>query len=299
MYRPKIELWFSTDSSHRSRPVLRRYGCTFPACKNKRFYRYSQLQRHLCLHLCSKCGQSFEIGKHKCPQTGAGDPLAVSASPVRPNNFQFQRAAHSKTAAIYTITFTQSFETFTAAFRSVNEDLIALLEENLNLYKGLNVSISLYTTLEKILDKSLLSRKFIGAFMIYLHKAFIQDIIKESRKYLESSLMLYERNGSGWRIKSIESIDVMILPYKPELLRLGGSYIAVPKNFQHKSIISIRTNRRCFMLTVLLAVFKDEISLPEAPNAKWTDLSYSQRRKLKRFYQNPKTYRLINKVLSP
>ncbi|OXA47666.1 hypothetical protein Fcan01_17848 [Folsomia candida] len=299
----RTEIWLSSDPKNRKRPVLRRYICGYKGCKGKRFYLYSEVQRHLCLHNCSRCGTRFEIGKHKCPiQVGAGPSNLTNGEiqTVDVGAFKITKMAHDQTAVTYLAEIADTIETFTDAFKSADTDLHALLENQIDKHVGLNVSISFYTTLEKVSDKTLLERKFIGPYILYLHKSFIQDKLREARHYLELSLSLYEANGSGFRLKTIHSMELRMLPYKPDLQRFGGSYVPLPKELKRKGIISIKAETRCFMFCILLAVFKDKIKLPEFPqyDFKWEDLTFNHRKRLLRMYENPKTYlKFLNHVM--
>lgn len=299
----RTEIWLSSDPKNRKRPVLRRYICGYKGCKGKRFYLYSEVQRHLCLHNCSRCGTRFEIGKHKCPiQVGAGPSNLTNGEiqTVDVGAFKITKMAHDQTAVTYLAEIADTIETFTDAFKSADTDLHALLENQIDKHVGLNVSISFYTTLEKVSDKTLLERKFIGPYILYLHKSFIQDKLREARHYLELSLSLYEANGRGFRLKTIHSMELRMLPYKPDLQRFGGSYVPLPKELKRKGIISIKTETRCFMFCILLAVFKDKIKLPEflQYDFKWEDLTFNHRKRLLRMYENPKTYlKFLNHVM--
>ncbi|OXA42353.1 hypothetical protein Fcan01_22953 [Folsomia candida] len=92
-------------------------------------------------------------------------------------------------------------------------------------------------------------------------------------------------------------MEVRIFKYHPDLKRPAGAYIPLPKELKRKGIISIKTQTQCFLLSVLLGVFENEIKLPGMEKSKWEDFTYLQRGRLNRMYETPKSYlKLINRI---
>ena len=59
-------------------------------------------------------------------------------------------------------------------------------------------------------------------------KVFLKEMIKE----ILATLIIYQKNGSGWYFKDVIRLEIHIVEYKP---MKGGSYIPLPE-FIHKKM---------------------------------------------------------------
>ena len=79
----------------------------------------------------------------------------------------------------------------------------------------------------------------------------LYDKISET---LLESFAKYQKNGSGWRLKSVEHLDVRVFKYKP---LKGSSYIPLPKKLKNKKAIINIANKdddECFKWAVARAL---------------------------------------------
>jgi len=301
-FQPITDIVYTTDQTLRSRPVMRRFLCTYPEC-GERFYQMQQYLRHESLvHVCAGCRQAFiSLNAHQCfapVLVGAGNSVPASNLPAIINpSFKIQQTAHNSNAVVLDREFDNVlFGNFADCFEFVNKDVTDLIQQFIVHHNGAKVSISLFTTLERASDKLLLKRKFIGPFLTFVHTSFIQDRLKTAAEYLNISLDMYMENGSGWVLKTIHSMEVRILAYQPDLRR-GEGYIPLPKALLRKGIININSKNDCFIYCVVSKLYRENIHFPGLSTKAWHELGKNEKRKLKRRLEYPGTYREILKKI--
>ena len=90
------------------------------------------------------------------------------------------------------------------------------------------------------------------------------DLYDEMSDRVLESFAQYQKNGSGWTLKSVEHLDVRVLKNKP---LKGSSYIPLPKKLKNKGAVINMDNddNMCFKWSVTRAlnpVKKTQIGLP-------------------------------------
>ena len=73
------------------------------------------------------------------------------------------------------------------------------------------------------------------------------------KKYLGHLRKKFGKEGSGWRLDSIQSVDLNICQYKP--IR-GSNYIETPKAIEaKKAVVNVQNDdNKCFLYSVLAAL---------------------------------------------
>jgi len=182
-------------------------------------------------------------------------------------------------------------------FEHLNNDMSNILTHLLSHQNGVKLSITAALTLERVSDGFILNRQIIGPFIPVTHVSFISTKLIECRNYLKSSLALYEAEGSGYRVKKIRFVEVRTVTFSPRMRRgglLGGCYIPTPEVFARKSLINIRTTKNnCFMLSVVASQYRDKVRLWRHPHLAFEEMNETQRKTLKRIYENPRTWEEI------
>lgn len=291
--KPIIEVVLATDPTQRHRPAARRFHCSYLNCSES-FHLYRHYSHHVEVnHECMNCGKTFEeLPSHIC-----NEPVQVGGGQHLPDTLQLgkfsSKTFHRGALTEFSYAYVHIIESFQNAYDFVNEDLQKLLIQLIKIQRGLKASITLHTEMERISDGLRRNRKFLSPFIKYLHPAYVPKNIQTSLDYMEASLDLYTSEGSGWRVIKIEQIDLRTVTYQPPLSR-GNGWLPTPTFFKKKSILNIKTRTgRCFCLSVLAQFYKHQISLPDKKACMYEELTYNQRRRLKRLHENPLSYNEI------
>ena len=88
----------------------------------------------------------------------------------------------------------------------------------------------------------------------------LSEAIAESLKRLET----FTKDGSGWKLKRCEFLDLKIAPYQPFR---GRSYIKTPAYIPPRSVISVKNeDNRCFEWAILSVLYPvDSKDHPDRP----------------------------------
>ena len=89
----------------------------------------------------------------------------------------------------------------------------------------------------------------------------VQNLIEAKAEVL-GRLEKFLKEGSGWRLKLCETLDLGIVQYQPFR---GRSYIKTPAYIPPRTIINVKNNdNRCFEWAILSALYPDLRILPTA-----------------------------------
>jgi hypothetical protein len=211
---PRIEFQLdeNQDPHVRARPPRRRFHCPFNGC-GEFFHRYSHFVRHRENHECSECGEPYEDLFHVCArflnnvqQGGAEQPQAEQIqNGFRTGTFRLKQSAHRGTVKIFSHDYPTNTLMMEQAYEDVFDDLVDLLSQMVRDSRGLRVSISLLSVLERNSDNFVIERYFISPFETYTHPSFVKRNILSSLQYLLSSLSLYQSIGSKWTLIRIRT----------------------------------------------------------------------------------------------
>jgi hypothetical protein len=287
---PRIQLSYA-ESTARDRPVLRRFACSFNSCSFT-CYNYSEYQNHVSsVHDCLACGESFDnLSLHACRYYSQAGQGAETASAVNPGPFRLALSLHGGAIQTFLYDFHDIEPLFETAFMAIEPQLLEFITSFVQMHKGVRMSISLQTSLQRIVDLKELKRKFISPFMRITHQNFVKRNIKASLEYLLASLEVMQEGESGWKLTEVSQMEIRVAIYQPDVIR-GRKYIPTPKTLRKREIINVRNfDSRCFIYTVIAGLYRHEIHLPGLKGENWNDLTYSQRTRLKRLWENPKSY---------
>jgi len=159
--RPIIQFIPSVNTSQRNRPAARRFLCPYINC-NQSFHLYRHYSSHIELeHECKCCGLPFEnLVHHYCDYVQQEEGGQSLPHYIEVGIFKYEVFHRSALTRFYHI-LTTFHETFEKAFDFVNNDLENLLTQLLHYHRGLKVSISLSTLLDRATDSYRLDRKCI------------------------------------------------------------------------------------------------------------------------------------------
>jgi hypothetical protein len=89
----------------------------------------------------------------------------------------------------------------------------------------------------------------------------IDESVIQAIEKIKSTLDEIALKGSGWRVINTATIDIHIVKHEP---LVGSSFIATPKDLQHKyerTIINVRnTDDKCFIYSFLAALHSQEVN---------------------------------------
>ena len=117
---------------------------------------------------------------------------------------------------------------------------------------------------------------------VLLNQLEYGDLYDKMSERLLESFAEYQKNGSGWTLKSVEHLDVRVFKYNP--LR-GSTYIPLPKKLKNKrALINIlnKDDDECFKWTVTRALNPVEdhpervtkVLKEQAKQYNWQDISF-------------------------
>jgi hypothetical protein len=250
-----------------------------------------------------RCGLSFANRTlHNCTvqQGGAVENIDNLPTDFNPSGFTVIQNSHNGAFIHLSYPIDSEEVDFTSVFVILQDALQSVLQQFVSHVKGIKFSITLKTSLERVSDGFVIERDFFGPFITLTHVNFIPEKTSASLDYLLSSLSLYEKDGSGWRVLKVHSASVRITWYKPQLMRGsrvrdGGKYIELPKSMRRRGLINIKSyNNNCFMLCVLAKLYLHCIRLSDEPKLTYDELNAGQRKRIKRIYEDSWTWEEIS-----
>ena len=145
---------------------------------------------------------------------------------------------------------------------AVRPTVVRLIENNLN--KGLKVKLVLQCDMEKINpatgDAITASPHFRSKLKVIIQKDTIPNTYSEISDEILENIASYQREGSGWRFKSVNSLDIHFNRFEP---LSGSSYIPLPKVLENKkAIINVQNlkDNECFKWAITSAIYPAESS---------------------------------------
>ena len=135
----------------------------------------------------------------------------------------------------------------------VNSTLYFILNKELE-----KLSAVKYNIVVKVIYKQPATKSYIGSHVwsskvdnstVITNQSEIQPSIHKNFQELQNKIDEFTNNGSGWRVKSIEQLEVNIVKYTP---LTGSSYIALPTFIESKkACINVKNeDNRCFAYAV-------------------------------------------------
>jgi len=155
--------------------------------------------------------------------------------------------------------------------------LIAALADH---FHGVKVSLRVIADMIEVTHGVQHKNDVIGApFSPVTHEFFIPKVILNSVNIIIQSFNLYLANNSNWEIESLNQIQLFVAEYNP--IR-GRGFLELPPALRRRhSLVSIKTENNCFLLSILCSIFNEEIlaaATSRHPN------------NVKRILENPKAY---------
>ena len=90
--------------------------------------------------------------------------------------------------------------------------------------------------------------------MLILNQGDITQSLNEAKAEALVHLAKFLNEGSGWRFKRCETLDLGIVQYRPFR---GRSYIKTPAYIPPRTIINVKNNdSRCFEWAILSALYQ-------------------------------------------
>jgi hypothetical protein len=284
-----INIVRTNNEQNRNRPLERTFVCSY--CPNV-YVRIGPYFEHMqTVHECP-CGASVpSLSDHTCElpsaQTG-GSSLALE--PLELGVFRVVREAHNAAIVNFKVDFTEAIKTFEDAFEFVYPSLEHLLAQLVLKRNGIKVSFNIDATLEKVNDDTTINRKIICPYATIINTKFIRSRIDTSFHYLVLSLSLYQEGESGWKLTNVNSMEIQIVSYKPDLRR-GKGFVQLPKEIRRCKVLNIVSKTpNCFMLHIVAGLYRHEIVLPDAPNTHPSNLTTNQKKRLKRKLERECSY---------
>ncbi len=105
-----------------------------------------------------------------------------------------------------------------------------------------------YTSLKCVLKKTDMKTgietytEFVGRSKTHTITTQIEDTYNEMKQKMLESLAKFQREGSGWQLRSVEGLDISVVKFDP----LNGSgYSKLPTSITNKKAVINMTNRKC------------------------------------------------------
>jgi len=280
--------------------ITRLFLCPYKDCEAI-FHRTTQFTRHAFInHLCNNCGEFFaKLRTHDgCAENRLGFGLASHGQlPTELNlgDFVVESTVYRGTLLTFRKTFKKALGSFSEVYEDSFTDLENILGYFVQLYKGIRASVSIHATLEDMKGENTRDHYFFSPFLRFTHASLITQTVMASADYLITSLNLFAEDGSGYKLHSVNYMEVRLGKYKP--MRIKG-YIATPNAIGRKNVINIKTkDDSCFMLSVLAGLKLGELRLPKTPHLRYADALKNEKKRFKTMYENPVSYRkLLAKV---
>jgi hypothetical protein len=234
-------------------------------------------------------------------QIGAG---SLVSSALLPEDFDFspfhlEETLFRGTAIQFAHKYEHKVATIERAFDEVFEPLKRIFTNLVQIYHGFLGKINMNMTLEHVESGKLKTQTFITSYMKYINEteSLMEANIMSALNYLIGSLNVHNFEGSNWRLVNINYMEIKCVQYRPQR---GGTYVGPLNCFRGKCVINIKTNDDdCFLLSIICALFRNQICLPDKSGETYDQLGYRDRQRLKRLWSNPSTYAsLVKKVVT-
>ena len=224
---------------------------------------YHKIKVHKCSRCNYKSNRAYNLIEHKQTHTNGENSVKISH-----NNLPSQRHPSSPT----TISAFRGKMQERAWFIRGSSDPLAALNEYKNrirhvLYLSLKQNPQKFYIAVKVrfFKKDKDGRKtedsafFHGTMHTLLRKEEFEEAYQTSLQKIWKSFDIFIRNGSGWILDRVEKIFLNTYNYQP----IGiSSYIPTPQAIvKKKAVINVQNenNKKCFELSVLSALYHDEI----------------------------------------
>jgi hypothetical protein len=226
------------------------------------------------VHECN-CGVYVpSLSDHTCDLPSAQVGGSTALEPLELGVFHVVREPHSASIVNFKVDFADVVKTFEDAFEFVYPSLETQLVLKRN---GIKVSLTIDATLEKVKDDRTINRKILCPYVTIISTKFIRSRIDTSFDYLVLSLSLYQEGESGWKPTSVNSMEIQIVSYKPDLRR-GKGYVETHKEIRRCKVLNFVSKRsNCFMLHIVAGFYRHESELPDAPDTHPSYLSANQK----------------------
>ncbi len=106
------------------------------------------------------------------------------------------------------------------------------------------VYTSLNCTLKKVDLKTgkEINVDFVGRSKTHTISLKIGDVYKEMKEKMLESLSKFEKEGSGWQLKSVKGLDISVVKFKP---LSGSGHSELPKFISNKKAVINMRNEKC------------------------------------------------------
>ena len=133
-------------------------------------------------------------------------------------------------------------------FGRINKTLSDFFANNRNI----KFRINLVTNMEKQKNDKIEEDKsyFTSGNLINMKSTDVQQLIRKSLYSIEGGLEEYQKNGSDWRFKGTDKLEIHTVEYNPTK---GSSYIPLPDWISNKkAIVNIQNkDEKCFIWSIL------------------------------------------------
>lgn len=287
--RPEFEIERITDLWGETK-VHRFFICRYPMCREKFNSKREHDRHNFIKHYCDQCKIfCHDIAHHSHIQIGAGIRSLPKSHRFYTGKFELVESVYDNVLLTFETEFDQDLILASAseAFDFVALDLESIMRQALSVHKNIRISATLSVTLT---TKDESERKDVDLFTpfnrIFSTQYIIPTIVAFS-EYIAVSLSVYCDGKSGYKLVSIDAMNIRISKFKP--IKTTGFIPVVGLAKRH--FVNIKGNDSlCFVRAVLFGVKQNLIRLPDKPDKSYDELDKNGKRRLKRKFENPSTY---------
>lgn len=215
-------------------------------------------EHNLDQHYCEFCDCRFRLKlHHQCiirSHFGAGPSKAI-VEPHRSDGtpwFIPEMRVFGDTLASYTYTFDTSYETISAAIKSVIDPLVALMKSFIRTHSSIRfriiVELLLYDQKEQIQRR----RTYPSVFNTVSHINLSLEAIDNIVAYLEALYGLMQNELSGLILERVENMKIVFVKRK---FNTAKSFIPLPNGHRKKQgVINPKCTDKCFLISCLIAL---------------------------------------------
>jgi hypothetical protein len=287
--RPVVEIRRNPFKKHPAN-IIRRYLCPYYSSCKQSFYRHEAFQRHVITrHSHQPCRTFFPcLLRHKCKnsQVGKGkeEEETVLEGSIPVGSFEIIQVVYRGVFLVLRKSFLKPLGVFSNAF---DENILKHL---IKFHKGIQAKISINATLVDSKEEKTKTITFFSPFMRYLNEGFILGNVMSSADFLITSLNVFAEDESGYKLSSVNYMQIDVGKYKP-LKKRRGKFIPTPRLIGNRNVLNIRTNSElCFIISILCSLKRDSIRLSDSPSTPFDELNGNQKRRIRRLYENEKSY---------
>lgn len=234
------------------------------------------------------------MNEHLCSpplpqQVGEGS----SSGNIQTDKFELFESVLNEVFMTFRYQFEDRMESVKHIFNTMFPEIESILQQVLQKHKNIKISVGLNVTLEhprKVIPQT---TTIYTPFNRLYSDNYIFPCFLNFADYLITSLELYTDGQSGFSVTSFNFIQLKMGRFKSQI---GKGYIPLPKELCAKYFINCKgEDSFCFIRSILAGLKRDCIRLPDKPRIFYQELEKNDKKRLKRLYENPKSYNALIK----